>query len=243
MVTPVPSATTETVRLVNCSFQELTASDRLSVMRLALQHCVENPAAFERCIENIATADRLERLQVWGVDPSSSRHQEALRHLLKALGKNRGLICLAMRLGDVQLDPPWSRTKVFLLNHELWRLLWEAVAIHPTLRVVDVEESPTYFATSYEREYRDSCIIRALVTNHVLTDIVHTLYDHDFGMMHTSILPALEFNRFRTRVKAIEQVQESHLRLFLTALALAHPSARQFADIRRFVALSLCSRS
>jgi hypothetical protein len=229
VVTPVPSATTETVRLVNCSFQELTASDRLSVMRLALQHCVENPAAFERCIENIATADRLERLQVWGVDPSSSRHQEALRNLLKALGKNRGLICLAMRL--------------FLLNHELWRLLWEAVAIHPTLRVVDVEESPTYFATSYEREYRDSCIIRALVTNHVLTDIVHTLYDHDFGMMHTSILPALEFNRFRTRVKAIEQVQESHLRLFLTALALAHPSARQFADIRRFVALSLCSRS
>jgi hypothetical protein len=183
---------------------------------------------------------RFEQLQICGVDPFSSLHQDALRRVLEALATNRGLRCLTMRLGDgVPFDPPSWRTKVFLLHHELWRLLWEAVAIHPTLRVVDVEERPNYFAAAYERDFRDVCIVRALGTNHVLEEISHAQYDHDLLTVHARILPALELNRFRN---AIERARGSRVRLCLAARALAHPRARPSADIRRFVALSFGSQ-
>jgi hypothetical protein len=233
VTTPPPFSRTE--KSDSCWFLDFPSKVAVHVV---LQDCVDNPAAFERHIENIAAADSLRRLHVWGVDPNSPLHQGALRRVIEALGKNRGLHCLTMRFGDVRSDPPSWRKKVYLLNHALWRLLWEAVAIHPTLRVVDIDESPTYYAAAYEREFRDACIVRALATNDVLADIVHTRYDHDVLTVHTRILPALELNRFRN---AIEHGHESRVRLCLAALALAHSRARQSAAIRRFVALSYCT--
>jgi hypothetical protein len=111
-------------------------------------------------------------------------------------------------------------------RNEVWELLWLSIAHHPSLEVVDVMDVPNIYVSISVREYRDQCIVRALETNRVLTDIWYTEDQHSGATMSSLILPRLALNR----VEKILEVTDDRVRRGLEVFAHAHPDLLSIAD-------------
>jgi hypothetical protein len=162
----------------------------------------QGPTKLDLCdIDNFVLADGLRgnsRLKSFCTSFSSNRRGAGNRELVASAGalkENKGLIYLDL-------------INLFTMSNETWDAVCDSIKTHPTLQVLNMRWSPTGgpLAPSVLKSQ-----IQALADMLKVNTLIHTIHfdscHSEHELFRGSVIPYLETNRLRPRVRAIQKAR------------------------------------
>jgi hypothetical protein len=159
---------------------------------------------------------------VTALAPRSLCSDEERLLLVQALAENVGLVTFNFKLG--------------LITDEIWVVLWQSVARHPTLKKIAL--SAGHYRSTWrdgttdaQKSLRMQAMVDALRVNTVLHTIELNRREFDQEILDSTVYPLLLANRYRPCVGAITEVR-GPMRCKLLGRALIWLFLSENADIR-----------
>jgi hypothetical protein len=170
----------------------------------------QGPTKLDICnLHHVVLADGLRgnsRLKVLILRISGSRYggRRKILAIATALRENKGLVEFDLR----------STSRRHVMSDETWGAVCESLKTHPTLEVLKIDSALT-LGISMGTAARDrawlKCRIQALSDMMKVNMKIHTIRLHILNSHHElfrgSVIPYLETNRFRPRVRAIQKTR------------------------------------
>jgi hypothetical protein len=179
-----------------CGFTSAGASTLVDVLGRN-----QGPTKLDSCrIDNLVLADglrgnsRLKSLKLLRISRSPEVGNREILAIADALRENKGLVDLNLR---------WWGCRV---SDETWRTFCDSLKAHPTLEILDLRRTFAEDATVKSRMQVLSDMVKVNTSIHT----IHLFQRHNGNeneFFRGSIVPYLETNRFRPRVRAIQKTR------------------------------------